>query len=423
MVSPRLGGGAPGSEGRVNDMYRMLEGMRVVEGSAFVAAPLGGMTLAQLGADVIRFDPIGGGLDARRWPLTREGRSLYWAGLNKGKRSIAVDLRQPEGRELVAALVTAPGEDGGIFLTNLPLRGPLAYESLRSAREDVIVLAIKGHHDGGIALDYTVNCAVGIPFATGHATRDAPVNHMLPAWDVAAGLTASTGLLAAERHRRRTGEGQLVSLALSDVAYAAVGNLGHIGEAEINRTERSAGGNHLYGAYGRDFATRDGRRIMVVAMTRRQWRSLCEATECADAVAALERELGVDLDEEGERFRARQRIDPLIARWVAAHDLEEVGKTFDAAGVCWGPYRSFLEMVGEDPRCSEANPLFQRVHQPGIGAYLMPGSPLGLGACHREPVRPAPELGAHTDEVLAEVLGLASVEIARLHDRGIVAGK
>ena len=423
MVSPRLGGGAPGSEGRVNDMYRMLEGMRVVEGSAFVAAPLGGMTLAQLGADVIRFDPIGGGLDARRWPLTRKGRSLYWVGLNKGKRSIAVDLRQPEGRELVAALVTAPGEDGGIFLTNLPLRGPLAYETLRAAREDVIVLAIKGHHDGGIALDYTVNCAVGVPFATGHATRDAPVNHMLPAWDVAAGLTASTGLLAAERHRRRTGEGQLVSLALSDVAYAAVGNLGHIGEAEINRTERSAGGNHLYGAYGRDFATRDGRRIMVVAMTRRQWRSLCEATECADAIAALERELGVDLDEEGERFRARQRIDPLIARWVAARDLEEVGKTFDAAGVCWGPYRGFLEMVGEDPRCSEANPLFQRVHQPGIGAYLMPGSPLGLGAYHREPVRPAPELGAHTDEVLAEVLGLASVEIARLHDRGIVAGK
>ena len=401
----------------------MLEGMRVVEGSAFVAAPLGGMTLAQLGADVIRFDPIGGGLDARRWPLTREGRSLYWAGLNKGKRSIAVDLRRPEGRELVAALVTAPGEDGGIFLTNLPLRGALAYENLRTSREDVIVLAIKGHHDGGIALDYTVNCAVGIPFATGNATRDAPVNHMLPAWDIAAGLSAATGLLAAERHRRRSGEGQLVSLALSDVAYAAVGNLGHIGEAEINRTERVAGGNHLYGAYGRDFATRDGRRIMVVAITRRQWRSLCEATQRVDAMAAIERELGTDLDDEGERFAARERIDPLISSWVAAHTLDEVGRIFDAAGVCWGPYRSFLEMVDEDPRCSGANPLFQRVHQPGIGEYLMPGSPLELGAFERIPVRPAPALGAHTDEVLAEVLGLGSTEIACLHDRGIVAGE
>ena len=78
----------------------LLSGLRVVEGSAFVAAPLGGLTLAQLGADVIRFDTIGGGLDYRRWPVTEEGVSLYWAGLNKGKRSIAIDLSKPEGREL-----------------------------------------------------------------------------------------------------------------------------------------------------------------------------------------------------------------------------------------------------------------------------------------------------------------------------------
>ena len=86
----------------------ILAGLRVVEGSAFVAAPLGGMTLAQLGADVIRFDQIGGGLDHERWPLAGDGQSLFWAGLNKGKRSIELDLRSPEGRELATALVTAP---------------------------------------------------------------------------------------------------------------------------------------------------------------------------------------------------------------------------------------------------------------------------------------------------------------------------
>ena len=84
-----------------------LADLRVIEGSAFVAAPLGGMTLAQLGADVIRFDQIGGGIDFNRWPLAPSGRSLFWAGLNKGKRSIQVDLRSPEGRELVGALVGA----------------------------------------------------------------------------------------------------------------------------------------------------------------------------------------------------------------------------------------------------------------------------------------------------------------------------
>ena len=83
-------------------MQRLLSGLRVVEGSAFIAAPSGGMTLAQLGADVIRFDQIGGGIDYRRWPITKTGRSLYWHSLNKGKRSIAVDFRKSEGQEILS---------------------------------------------------------------------------------------------------------------------------------------------------------------------------------------------------------------------------------------------------------------------------------------------------------------------------------
>ena len=114
-------------------MNRILEGLRIVEGSAFVAAPLCGMTLAQQGADVIRFDPLQGGLDAHRWPLTATGRSLYWVGLNKGKRSLAVDTRSPEGQELIVSLITQSGEGAGIFLTNFPASGWLGYESLSGA--------------------------------------------------------------------------------------------------------------------------------------------------------------------------------------------------------------------------------------------------------------------------------------------------
>ena len=109
-----------------------LSGMRVIEGSAFVAAPSGGMALAQLGAEVIRFDPIGGGLDHRRWPLTEGGDSLYWAGLNKGKKSIQVDLRSEEGQELLKELIGAPGEDSGYFLTNFPAKGWLSYDNLQT---------------------------------------------------------------------------------------------------------------------------------------------------------------------------------------------------------------------------------------------------------------------------------------------------
>ena len=115
-------------------MFSVLKGLRIVEGTAFVAAPLCGMTLAQLGADVIRFDPIRGGIDARRWPITNEGRSLYWPGLNKGKRSLAVDTSRPEGREIVTSLITAPGEEAGIFVTNFPAtKGWMSYDELKTA--------------------------------------------------------------------------------------------------------------------------------------------------------------------------------------------------------------------------------------------------------------------------------------------------
>ncbi|MDQ3851161.1 MAG: CoA transferase, partial [Actinomycetota bacterium] len=163
----------------------ILDGMRVVEGSAFVGVPLGGMTLAQMGADVIRFDQVGGGLDQHRWPITPEGRSLFWAGLNKGKRSIQIDLRSPAGRELAVALVTAPGDDGGLFLTNFPIRGWLDYGKLRARREDLVLVALLGNRDASSEVDYTVNPATGFPWVTGPRDAGEPTAHVLPAWDIA----------------------------------------------------------------------------------------------------------------------------------------------------------------------------------------------------------------------------------------------
>ncbi|MBV8542918.1 MAG: CoA transferase [Pseudonocardiales bacterium] len=403
-------------------MTGILTGMRVVEGSAFVAAPLGGMTLAQLGADVIRFDPVGGGLDANRWPVTAAGKSLFWAGLNKGKRSIAVDMRSPRGRALLTDLITAPGDDAGLFLTNFPAVGWLDFTTLTSRRPDLIMVNVVGNPDGSSAVDYTVNPAAGFPWTTGPATVSVPVNHLLPAWDAITGTLAATGLLAAERRRRIEGIGQFVRLALADVAFAMVGHLGYVAEVQINSSERPRYGNDLYGAFGRDFATRDGKRVMVVGLTPRQWRSLVSAVGIGDACAQVEKLLGVDLEKEGDRFAARHVIGALLEPWVAGRTLSQVREVFDAHDVCWGPYQTFAELVSTDPRCSPANPMFAEVDQPGIGTYLMPGSPLEFSATDRVPPAPAPQLGQHTDEILAGVLGLSSAEIGRLHDEGVVAG-
>jgi 2-methylfumaryl-CoA isomerase len=393
--------------------------MRIVEGSAFVAAPLCGLTLAQLGAEVIRFDQIGGGLDYGRWPLGPNGRSLYWAGLNKGKRSIGIDLKSAEGRELAVALATADGPDAGIFVTNFPDAGWLGYEALRARRADLIHLNIMGNADGSSAVDYTVNCAVGLPFITGDAPDDTPVNHTLPAWDIATGHLAAVGVLAAERHRRLTGEGQRVKLPLSDVAFAAIGALGHIAETELGPVPRRRYGNALYGAFGRDFATGDGRRVMIVAITPRQWTALVGATGIAAGVADIEARTGLDLGDEGERFAARGDIAALIAPWCAARTLGEIAEAFGPTGVCWGPYQTFHQMLAEDPRCSPANAMFGVVEHGGVGDVLTPASPLAFDGFERTPAA-APVVGQDTDAVLAEVLKLPEGAIADLHDRGIV---
>jgi len=401
-------------------MNRLLQDLRIVEVSAFVAAPLGGMTMAQMGAEVIRIDPIGGGIDFARWPVTRDGASLYWAGLNKAKRSLALALDKPEGREIARAIITAPGPGAGIFLTNLPPSRGLDFATLQAIRTDLIMLRLVGNRDGSAAVDYTVNAASGFPLVTGAGSE--PVNHVLPAWDIAAGLYLATGLLAAERHRSRTGEGQEVVAALSDVMLATVGNLGYIGDVLINGTARPAIGNDLYGSFGRDFATADGRRVMIIALTRRQWRAIGEASGLADRLAMIEPMMGVDLDTEAGRYEARDAIGALLARWCASRSLDEIRRAFAGTGVLWGHFQELLQLVRDDPRCSEANPLFAAVDQPGIGRYLIPGLPLDFAAAPRSTPRPAPVLGEHTDIVLSEVLGLSSAEIGRLHDEGIVAG-
>ncbi len=403
-------------------MQGILSGMRVVEGSAFVAAPLGGMTLAQLGAEVIRFDPIGGGLDYGRWPLADSGASLFWAGMNKGKKSIAVDIASPAGRELVSQLICAPGNDAGLFLTNFPARGWLDYATLKRGREDLVYVNITGDRHGGSEVDYTVNPRVGFPVLTGPADDPRPVNHVLPAWDNITGQMAAVGLLAAERHRRRTGEGQQVRIALLDVALATLGHLGFIGEVEACDRDRPRYGNDLFGAFGRDLPTRDGRRVIVIALSQRQWQNLRRATGLERRFDKLGERLGVDLDSEGGRFAARDAIADVLEEWLACRDYREIEALFRQHDVCFGPYQSVRELLETDPEASLQNPLFSERRQAGIGRYRMPGSPLYFSAAPHLQAQAAPQLGEHTDEVLATVLGMASGEIGRLHDAGIVAG-
>lgn len=402
-------------------MVKILEGLRIVEGSAFVAAPLAGMTLAQMGADVIRFDRIRGGLDYERWPVTDKGRSLFWAGLNKGKRSLAVDMATPRGQEVVTRLICAPGEQAGIFLTNLRVRGWMDYDSLRKHREDLIMMSIMGDRSGGPQVDYTVNPAVGFPHATGPEGSTEPTGHVLPAWDCITGQQAALGILAAERHRRLTGRGQLVELALKDMALAMLGNLGIIGEVTINGYDRPKMGNSLYGAYAQDFVCKGGGRVIVVALTVRQWDNLKAATYTQPAFDELAAKLGANLSREGERFKHRHAITTVLKPFFESRRIEDFAQAFDSRGVTWSRYRSFKEAIEQDPDISTDNPMFSMLEHPGIGSYLTPGNPIAFSDAERVAPTRGPSLGEHTDELLAEI-GFSNTEVAALHDDKIVAG-
>ncbi|MBI4347842.1 MAG: CoA transferase [Elusimicrobia bacterium] len=396
-------------------MPPILRGLRIVEISAFVAAPLAGSTLADLGAEVVRVDPPGGGIDSHRWPL-HDGQSLYRAGLDQGKRSVVLDTRTERGQRIATGLIV----HAGAVLTNLPAREWSSYERLSQQRPDLIMAVITGNPNGSTAVDYTVNAAVGFPYVTGPETWEGPVNHVLPAWDLLTGYLVAAGMIAAELHRASTGEGQLVKVSLADVALSVAGHLGLIAEAQLNEEPRGRYGNHLYGSYSGDFPTADGRRLIVVALTARQWTSLVDALGAADEVRALEQRLGMDLHDEGARFRARGEISAVIEPWIARRPLAEVGRIFDEHGVLWGPYQTFKQLLREDARCSAANPLFADIERPDIGRWLHAASPLVFGRAGRRHPAAAPALGADTREVLQSWLDMPDGDIARLAKARVV---
>lgn len=403
-------------------MYRLLAGVRVIEGASFVAAPYCALSLAQMGAEVIRFDAIGGGPDFHRWPRVEGGESFYWEGLNKGKKSIAINLADPKGRELVTALITAPGKDAGIFVTNYPAGGFLSHTRLAAVRRDLITARVMGRADGANAVDYTINCAIGLPMMTGPADRaDEPVNHVLPAWDLLTGATAAISVLGALRDRAISGRGHEIRAPMSDIAAATLGTLGQVAEVLASGQDRPKMGNDLFGAFGRDFLTRDGKRLMIVALTSRQWSGLLRALDLSAPIAAVEAELGVSLaEDEGLRFLHRSRITPLVASAIAGQSFATLTARLDEAGACWGPYRTLSEALKEDPMFSSDNPVFSSVTHTSGHTYPTPGYPATFSNLTRETAQRAPRLGEHTDEVLAEVLSLPDHAIADLHDGGIV---
>lgn len=402
-------------------MYQLLSGLSIVEVSSFVASPTVGLYCAQMGAEVIRIDDRRGGLDYRRYMMTREGRSLSWENLNRAKKSVALDLQTGEGRELAVELARKVGQ----VVTNLPVESFMAHERIAAGRPDLVSVRIMGWHDGRQAMDFTVNAASGYPLMTGPEDWDAatapPVNQILPAWDFITGAYCAFALLAGLRHRDATGEGSELRVPLGDVAIGTAFNAGAAPEMLYRGGDRERIGNAIWGAFGRDFQSRDGHRFMIAALTPKQWTATVAAFALTDDVAAVEAELGVSFAaSDHHRFVHRHRLFSMFQEAAERFDYAEMAARLTKAGATFERYRTMYEMA-RDPELVGNNPLFgPSPANPSGFEYPAPRSFANIPDRAAGDPQPAPYLGQHSEEVLAERLGMASGEIAALIDRGVV---
>jgi 2-methylfumaryl-CoA isomerase len=302
-----------------------------------------------------------------------------------------------EGRAFVLDLI---GDDG-IVITNLA-PGFLTDGTLLAERPKTILATLEGFPSGRTGVDYTVNAASGLPMITGSDQAARPINSPFPTWDMLAGLHIALAIVAAERRRRLEGRGARIRCALSDVMLSSMATLGLVGETEVGGSVRQPMGNHIFGTFGHDFATADARRLMVVALTPRQWVELCATTGTTDAFAAIESDLGLNFRLEGDRFAARDRLCEIFAAWFAARTLDKVAAIFKGTTVCWQPYQTIDELAKPGGLVAESS-IFQRVAHHDVGEIWTSGPVFRLEGEPRGPLKGTRPLGADTDAVSDEV--------------------
>ena len=197
-------------------------------------------------------------------------------------------------------------------------------------------------------------------------------------------------------------------------------NLGFIGDVIINGTKREKVGNFLYGAFGKNFVTRDNVQVMIVAITPKQWNQLLKSTGIKNEIKKLEEKLGLKFAAEGNRYLARNEIYQIIQESVKSKTINELENDLNSHNVCWERYQTVEELVKKDSDICDENQFFQSRLHPKIGEYPMCSGASDFKGIEKKPARIGPTLGQHTDEILAEILGMSEEKIGRLHDQGTV---
>jgi len=390
-------------------------GVRVLDLSRVLAGPFCGMLLADMGAEVIKLEIPGRGDDSRQFPPFVGEESMYYVNLNRGKKSITVNLKTDEGRRLFVELVKRCDVLLENFRPGTMERLGLGYERLREANPRLVYAAISGFgqygpYRGRPGYDIIGQAMGGLLSITGWPDGP-PTRSGTAIGDILSSLFCCVGILAALNIRERTGEGQMVDISLVDSVFAALENIPQRFYVD-GRVPRRIGNRYEF-VYPYDtFRAMDGWVVIGIANDA-IWDRFIEASSLKG--------LGADprFASNVLRVENHEALKPLIEEWTRGREKTAIVELLNRHRVPSCPIYDVKE-ASEDEHIGGARGMVVELDQPGLGAVKVQGSPVKMSETKPAPRGPAPSLGQDTYEVLRELLGVAPEEYERLRERGVV---
>jgi formyl-CoA transferase len=398
-----------------SESAQALKGVRVLDLSRILAGPLCTMMLGDLGAEVIKVERPGTGDDTRTWgPPFSGGESAYFLCCNRNKRSITVDLRKPQGRELIRELAKVSDVVVENFTPGLMKRFELDYEILRELNPRLVFCSITAYGQNGPycdrpGYDMVLSAVGGLMWITGERDGN-PCKVGVAITDVLTGVQASGAITAALLWRERSGRGQYIDCSLLDTQVAALANIASNYLVAGQEATRWGTAHESIVPY-QTFPTKD-RPIAIAAANQKLWESFCNAAGKGDWLEDPR------FESNPKRVENRDVLLPLVADLMAQKSCDEWMEILLDAGVPCGPVNN-MESLFADPQVQHRQMLAEVPH-PTIGTLKLTGVPLKYSETPGEVRLAPPLLGEHIEEILSSVLGYSSERIATLRSDGVV---
>ncbi len=396
-------------------MSKPLEGIRVLELGQLIAGPFAAKMLAEFGADVIKVEPPGTGDPLRKWRLLHEGTSVWWAAQSRNKRSLSLDLRQPEAQDVIRKLAESTDVLIENFRPGMLEEWGLGWDVLHQINPRLVMLRVSGYGQTGPYRDRpgfgVIGEAMGgLRHLSGEAGRT-PVRVGVSIGDSLSALHGVIGILLALRERdQHGGEGQVIDVALYESVFNMMESL--LPEFSVFNMIRQPAGSSLPGiAPSNAYRCADGKYALVAGNGDSIFRRLMDTigrNDLAEDPALMHND---------GRVRQVERIDAAISEWTGTRSLDEVLSLLNHAHIPAGKIYDIADIVA-DPHYQAREMLLDSLLDDGTPVKL-PGIVPKLSNTPGTVERPAPRLGQHTDEVLS-ALGIADETRAQWRARGII---